>query len=264
MTAVYQHANEVTVILAYSDDDGNAVTPVSVAYRVLDAVNAEIVASTAVSFTAGDLQASVVVSKLANTLTNSVRDMRTVEVTITTDAGNLIKTESYIVQRGARLQVSENTAQTYEEAVLNGLDMPQAIGWAAKDKIAREAALIEAYHRLDKLNYKVRGVNEGDMSRLKTADVTYIDSLLGLTAEELADLDTNFLIALKKAQVIEADTILNGDVIDNHRRSGLMSQTVGESSQMFRPGKPLIMPVSARTLRYLTGYVDHTIALGRG
>jgi hypothetical protein len=93
----------------------------------------------------------------------------------------------------------------------------------------------------------------------------YLITNIGLlTAAEIEALPALFLQALRMAQIAESDSILGGDPVGELRREGLMSKTVGESSQMYRPGKPLVMPVSDRAMRYLAGYVRRSLVVGRG
>lgn len=63
--------------------------------------------------------------------------------------------------------------------------------------------------------------------------------------------------------MIEANARLGGTDVSDLRREGLMSATVGEVSQMFRPSKPLVLPISHRALQVLAGYITWSVRASR-
>jgi hypothetical protein len=151
-----------------------------------------------------------------------------------------------------------NSFQTYPEAIQLSREIPGLVAWGAKTDIERSAALVEAYERLIRLGYRIPRPEVDTMDR--------IDSGLALdlsprhweimTIGDFDGLPARFTRALRKAQIAEAEDILGGDVIAGRRKAGLLSESVGESSMMFRTGKPLNLGISGAALAYLTGYIN--------
>ena len=87
--------------------------------------------------------------------------------------------------------------------------------------------------------------------------------LKDLTSEEWGYLPTHFKDSLKQAQLIEACVILGGDPIGDRRDQGLLSKTVGESSEMFRAGMPTKHAISPTAMAELRGYIDRSVRISR-
>ena len=116
------------------------------------------------------------------------------------------------------------------------------------------SAMTEAHFRLGQFAYRM----EDD----RGLDIV-VENIRSLTINDLLLLPSAFLIALRKAQISEADIVMGGGSVHRKREDGLMSDTVGESKIMFRPGKPVVLPVDRRTLSYLSGYIYHGLSLTR-
>jgi hypothetical protein len=87
--------------------------------------------------------------------------------------------------------------------------------------------------------------------------------LRNLTPAQLAKLYVPMLDGLKKAQLVEADEILNGDPSIKARQRGLISETVGESSQFYRQGMPLDLPIAPAAMKYLQRWVRFGARIAR-
>lgn len=143
------------------------------------------------------------------------------------------------IQVGRNSIVSEDAADLYA----TGLS-----GWADASADARRRALIEAYFRIGKLHPR--------------PDVTY--EPLDFTQPLPAGLPPHFLAAARYAQLLEADTILGGEPERDRQKLGMLSESTGESSVMFRPTGYLKFPVSPRTMQALRGYFSLSLGVGRG
>lgn len=259
----YYSGFDTAITIDLVDDDGNQYIANSAQYRVLDESEVEIVPPGAA--TLQDAGASVLVSvpALSNTLAPGVfRGLRRIELMVNTGEGTVLQSESYMIVANEQLIVGVNSYQAYSEAQLNSMDIPNLAAWGDATQKERIAALVESHTRLGRLQYSISSLADAQ-DRLTPAAVTNISNMAELTAAELSALPGSFMLALKKAQIIEADTALGGDPIDEQRRGGLMSTSIGEVSQMYRPGAPLVLAVSARALRYLTGYVKFGMKIGR-
>lgn len=265
----FRNASQITLNLELKDSQGNAVEPTAVSYRVLDQDDNEITAETVVgTFTAGDTKVDITTSPAENTLdVSEVRGMRVVQLLMTVAPGAVVTNSyEYFVETDSILEVDFNSYQTYNAALLRVLDMPELEAWEVADKRQRMSALIEAYHRLGRLTYEI---DDGDdqsidyQAKLIFNNEFITDLNNDYTIDELTAIDSVFVESLQKAQIMEAAVILGNDPIEDQRRDGLMSASVGESSNFFRPGKPLELAVSKPALRYLTGYIRYKRTIGR-
>jgi len=253
----------VSVTLRFEDFNGDPVTPTGLSYHVEDENGSVVRAAETISVDPTATEVAVVIPAAINFLpAGTVSGARTVILSITTTEGVHEVSEIYTLRRPQRLSVLENSFITYAKAVVVADDMPRLDSWNLASAPERQQALIEAFTRLTRLGYHVKypeGV-EG-MSYLNDRilfDRTRISPQMWseMTTEWFGGLPKPFLEALAKAQVAEANELLSGDVVGAKRRLGLMSESIGESSMMFRPGKPLDLGVSRAALDYLTGYVD--------
>lgn len=239
---IYSDGSIVSITLPYVDENGTELTVTAATYRVLDQDDVELVAETAL---AGLDVADIVIPAIHNTLSGGIRTIRTIELTMVTDAGTFTTGTRYVVESTQVLIVGGTSFQTYNESVLSGMDIFGLDNWSQASDRDRKKALIEAYYSIVAMTFTI-----GDISLYDEANILALESEL--------------LIALRKAQVAEANSVLGGNSIEDKRRIGLMSETIGESSNMFRPGKPLILPVSNAAMTYLSKYVSWSVKVNRG
>lgn len=189
----------------------------------------------------------------------SVRQLRTVEFRLRLKTGNtILRRVIYGVEPPEVLIAGVNSFQSYSEAVLVAFSIPNLPGWDAADEQQRQAALVEARHRITRLHFR-------DASRGQS--YLNVEVLVGdisrLAPREFKNLSVRLRAALCKAQVAEADALLGGDPESQRRTSGLIHETVGESSQTWRPSKPLDLPVGRKALGYLSGFISLSKQIGR-
>lgn len=258
----YLSGGSVSVTIDLTDDDGQDYEATSVFYRVFDEADVDVIApSFAPGFVGGSTSVTITVGEADNTLAvGTLKGIRTIELIITNTNGTFNKLVTYAIATSTQLTKGVNSYQTLSEALLSSLDIPNLIAWESATEKERISALIEAHGRLGKLRYSIKSLVD---SQNHLSMSNEINNMAQLSADELAGLPVEFLTALRKAQIAEADTALGGDPIDEQRRGGLMATSIGEVSQMYRPGAPLVMAVSARALRYLTGYVKFGVGIGR-
>jgi hypothetical protein len=91
----------------------------------------------------------------------------------------------------------------------------------------------------------------------------YITDIKLLDRAQLEQLEPTFLKALRYAQVTEADSLMGGDPVNQLRRDGLISQTVGESSSYFGQKQPIDLSVSKKALGRLRGYITYSVPIAR-
>lgn len=161
-----------------------------------------------------------------------------------------------------------NSFQTYTDCLATAEDVKTDLeAWQDADMDARVAAMARAYNFLSRLNYEI--YYDYDDIYFKTRAswglpyMATVGRLYNYSSDQFLALDPDFIRSIRKAQIVEADVHLSGDTAESKRHSGVLSETVGESSTMFRAGKPLSLMVSAKAMKYLSGYLKSTVRLTR-
>lgn len=262
----YAPNTAVTVTAQLVGDDGNPLVPTSLQWRVLDESDTELQAWASVTLPDPTAPVvSVTVSDALNTLgAGVVRGIRRIEFKVVTATSTVVIDQSYLLQASSALVFGVNTFLTHSQALLLSMDFAPSylVGWRnALTKEDQEQALIQAHSRLVRLRYHMEFTD--DQSRI-IYHPWGRSSFIDLTPAQVADLEANMLKALKRAQLIEAAHVLTEDGVNAARKDGLMSMTVGESSQFFVPSKPLDLGVCRDAYAEIARYVDRTIRLGRG
>lgn len=189
----------------------------------------------------------------------NVRELRTVEFRLTLASGNVIVRKSvYALEPVDVLITGLNSFQSYPEAELVALTVPNLPGWQQADAQARIAALVEARLRILRLQFRDASRGQSYLN-----EEALIGDLSHLAPREFKSLSVRLRTALCRAQVAEADALLGGDPETERRNSGLVHETVGESTQSWRKSKPLELPVSKKALSYLAGFISMSRKMGR-
>lgn len=252
MGAAYLAGTPVNPTIALVDSDGATIAATGVEYRVIDQNEVEIVARVAASFTVGDESVTLAIPDTANALTpGNTRELRLIELYVETDAGTIKIEDFYFIEADEVLVEGVNSFQTYGNAVMVASDIPRLTGWNGATKRDRIAGLIRARQNMGALRF--RYVFDEDQNVVETS--VGVTDLTLATPAQWAALPADFKAAVRRAQVIEADFVLGGDEVGDIRRSGLMSMTVGEAKQFFRPGKPLDTPVCKAAMRELSKWL---------
>ncbi len=287
----------VSIQAQLKDYSGNPLSAQSVSYRVVDMHETELVPMTAVTpFVPGSNSVVLTTSALVNTIAvvpadslisnlnvgeYNTRESRTIEIYCLDSAGNtFLNKVSYGLESSDPLRVAINTFQLLPSAELSSIDIYNTPGWDAASNTDKVAALIEAWNKIcqlnfwllnsntnwgqDNMNYVPDGVYQSPYVSNGNQMFIFNGNLALLTPTQYGNLPYRFRDCLSTAQVAEADYILGGDPIDNLRVAGVVVDTVGQSKQMFRQGKALDLPVSKRTLKYLSPFVTFAKRIGRG
>lgn len=227
-------AGDGAVLLPWADVQLNAIEPHKVSVTVPASVN---------QLSAQDEESIIAFG---------VRELRAVEVMATLADGN--KTAiivSYAIEPIEVLVFGVNSFCSLRQAQLIALDIPNTSGWSNATQSEQIAAMIEAKERISRLQFVV--TNRGQEYLVESASIPDITLL---TPTQLGALPLRLLTALSKAQVAEANSILGIDPIDEKRRSGLVSEKIGESSESYRQSKAIELPVSKEAMRYLGAFVS--------
>lgn len=287
---VFLAGTPVSLVVSLQDRSGNAIEASAVEYRIIKQGGEEVFPRAVLDSFAGDEEVTIEIPAHLNDLASvdhstmthrhvdsvSVREVRTVELYLTVGGNTVLMTKSYVLEPAESLVPGLNSFQTLPEAEMMALDVPGLHGWAGATEREKMAALVDARARIIQLRFNLlnSNINWGQDNLNFVPEGTYPTPYAGvfmfngnlglLTPAHYGRLPPRFKSALCKAQVVEADVLLGGDPTDDRRKDGLMLESIGEVKQMFRPGKPLDLPISKRALRYLSPFVSFSKRIGRG
>lgn len=252
-----QYLAGTTVILpiAFEDESGNALQVSEASYRIVDQEYREIVASTQFDPTLTSLSIAAEYNSIelidpstitANTMDSlSVDQMRTVEFDITLADGNTIAySVSYLLYPRERLIVGLNSFQNSQQAKLTAYSIPDVETFVQATDAQRIAALVEAKVRISRLSLTAEpnGMEVIDFGEL--------------TPNDYNTLPERLKAALRKAQVAEANVILGGgNIVEQMRQMGLLSQTIGETHETYRQTAMPEMGISKTAYKYLSAFM---------
>lgn len=258
---VYRQGTSVNVTVPFLDDLGNPLTVTAATYRVVDESETELVAETPLTINGGETEIDVSVDASLNALGDERRSIRTVIVYATTNAGVHVLSESYVIEGDTTLVLMDNSFLTLPHAMMIASGMIDVERFQGATQRQKASALHEAFLNIIRLRFEVD--YENDQERIVDKPMSDPGDISQMTHEDFLKLPARMVEAIFRAQVVEADFILGGDPIEERRRQGLMSETIGESSNMFRPGKPMNLSVSNRAMKYLAPYIKYSQHLGR-
>lgn len=253
----------VEVEVAFNDLNGQPITPTSVSAVLFDGEDNEIENFGSIPFDPAAGSVTVVVPRIYNELdSDETRAVRVLRVSIGTVGGEIIRSLPYALEAEQRLEIIVNTFQTYETAQVAMKDMVNMSGWTAANDDQRRAALVEAFRRITMmpLKYGVRDTHD----KLNFREEHYItrEDWIGMSAEDFKKLPDHFRQALRRAQLIEANELLQGDAVARKRRAGIVSETIGESSMTIRADR-VDYGLNPQTMAALAGYIHFNMRITR-
>lgn len=279
---IYLAGTNVTLAIPLVDTGGKEISPISVSYRLLDQYGAELSPQALLSeYVPGAKDARVSVPASLNALPadGASRDIRSIELTCTTDCFTTVISKDYIIELSDPLVIGVNSFQGYAQSQLTALEIPKIAGWALSSQDDRVAALIEARVKIVRLNFSFLNSNvnfgqdqlnfvpEGEyQSRYAMANGMFIfnGNLDLLSAQQYKVLPERFKKALRKAQVAEADHILkDGNDTISRRIEGLIEDKIGETRQRYRATAPINSSVCPRAMGYISNFIVSAVKISR-
>lgn len=252
MISVYPANRSKTFLVDYDDDAKNIVTPTSASYAVYDEDDNEIVASTSLDLTGNPRGAQITLSVADNAVASNIgRAFRRLVLTYTVSNGNTFeREENFVLENSGLIQVGQNSFATYGSLILTSQDVSNIGAFHDATISDQRAALINAWYNIGDVPLKNLGLDQDYGSRQLT------ESLIG-------ELSAPILTKLKRAQIIEADFILGGNPVEDRRRTGMISDSSGESTQFFRTSRPVELPICKAAANALRGLVKWGMKVSR-
>jgi hypothetical protein len=251
--------------------DGSVITATASTWTLKDARGASVTTGSAVGFVANDAEAEISISAIHITTDVSRRGME-LAVTFVTGSGPVTTSDYFFILSESLLTVAENSFQTYLEALSLRSSFGQNFsGWDNADEETRVSALEQSYARLAPLTYQVRERAAGASSSyagfglgFSSDDQIYSVALQGISLVDFDALPAKFINALRRAQLVEADSILDGESIFSKISSGIKSERIGESDISFAQSAPLQLGMSKAAYAEISRYLVFRVRIARG
>ncbi len=276
MMKLYPENFDVSIDVLFTDLNGVPIAVSGVTAALYDGDDQLIFDFGAIVFDPADTKVTITVPASDNVLrAGELSAARILRVALQADAGIYRQSVGYIIEAESRLEILNNTFITFEAAEVLARDMPGLKAWNSATDDAKRAALINAYARLSRIQFRYRKPRrESEIATLvrpyawqrryhEDLDVVIRpgDWAKHTPAEFLA-MPADFRKALRVAQLTEANEILTDSPYEARHRAGVISETVGESSVMLR-GDRFDLGVANDTLRALAGFVYYDVRITR-
>lgn len=258
---------DVKVVIPLADPAGNPIAPTGLSYQIEDESGQTVVAPTEIDIVGSPTEVEVFVPAESNQLSpGAIAAMRRITLTVNMSPGAFIITEHYLLRDRVRLVVPTGSFQTLEQAMLVAATEVPAPAFSAAGEFTKVMALQEAYRRLTRFGYRMSRPEDIDYMRYDAKIATgFIRPIVwqSMELDLFMDLPAPFRQALCRAQVAEANDNLTENPARDRMNAGLLSETIGESSMMFRSIKPMDLGVSRTALRHLAGYIEKRFSIAR-
>lgn len=197
----------------------------------------------------------VKIDKSFNTLgENEQLGYRRLVLNIETKTGTAIQFIEYLLVGLVELTPMVNSYQTYGEAQLTAAKISGLQDWQEVPTEDKVSALITAFNKIGKLNFVIPSDDGCGIE---------IPNLNKLSIEEFKALNPAFVEAIKRAQVVEANSVSGYNAAEEMKRGNILSYTIGETSQMFKTGNTYVSTLSSDAMDILDGYIVRKIRIAR-
>ncbi|EMA2752289.1 hypothetical protein U2H75_003023 [Escherichia coli] len=251
----------------------------SAAYTVKDGSGNLLVSGVEIDISSGQMSIPVVVPFEHNLLYDKERDLR--YVTVKAVASGLVHEEQkmYVLLKSFELAVPSQSFATISEAQMQAIDMLNGDTLLVDGEGMMRKRLLEATRRIKSLPFSLQRIFRVDSDKERaqlnifssndlpfSGGNSYERDLLDwgrITSEQFESFPDHFKEALKLSVISEACEIASGNEVASARDDGLLSESIGETTNMYRTGKSATAQVSRNTWRLLTEYINNRIVIRR-
>lgn len=250
-------------------DDGTVIVPSSATVEVFDADQVLAGEDIVVPVVGNETVLHVTIPASYN-----VSDELTARVAVATIVGTIngqstatIASEAYAILPGFQpVRVPEESAMSVAGAEVIATEIKDAVTevWGDLSFEEKDRALRDAWSKISRMLLKpFRNQEERNAAGVTTRMQEGRFYVSELSHEEWVSLPKHFLKALRRAQFVEACVLSGGDPEWDRRKAGLISKTVGESSEMFNTKAIAEKRISERARLDLSGYISKRVKLSR-
>lgn len=176
-------------------------------------------------------------------------DYRRIMLNIERPSGTSLDMVEYYLVGEVKLVPMKNSYQTFGEAQILAASISNLQDWSLVPLEDKISALTTAFRKIGKFDFFV--------------DDKEICDLNSLTVEEFNALNPDFIDCIKRAQIVEANSVSGYNSAEDMKRNNILSYTIGETSQMFKTGNTYVSYLSSDTMDILEGYIYRKIRIAR-
>ena len=270
----YRSGEAVSLSFAFNVLDIESAT-----YTVRDGAGSIIVDNEPLAITEGQMSIPVVVSAEHNLLADKERDLRYVLVKAVASGLTHEERKMYVLLNSFELSIPGQSFATVADAQMQAIDMLNGDTLLADGDGLMRKRLIEATRRVKTLPFSIRKVLRIDFDRYDRpqnmlnvydvpwgADGAYRHDLIDwekMTQDKFDEFPDYFKQTLMLAVVNEACEIANGNDVAAAREDGILSESIGETTNMYRTGKAANLHVARSTWRLLVSYINNRMIVRR-
>ena len=255
----------VNVVVPFQNEAGAAIIPTAITARLFDGNSDLLMDLGAVSFNPAQSSTTVVVLGALNMISgDEAREARRLEVSITHAAGVTKKHLTYGVEYERSLTIMVNSFQTHETALVRASELVNLTRLTAATEERQKAALAEAFAIITGFNmvYEIR--SDESPYRVISEHVLDADGWAAVTADVFkTQLPSAFKRALTRAQLFQADELLQGSAVLDKRRQGIVTETIAESSTTFSSAYSGMTVLGERARHELAAYMRSSYKIAR-
>lgn len=193
--------------------------------------------------------------------TTEVKSVFRANYTFTSALGSQVVNVRYIVEKQDTLIHMTNTFQTLSEAYLVASDMTDLDIWLSASEDYQVNSLKTAYDKIARMSFRFERDSKEYLDHNRSYG--YIHDMTDAEPSDWASFPADFKLAIRKAQVIEANQVLQGSEVEDKRRSGIISETIGESKMFFNSRIPVRLPISRAAMNVLSKFIYKSNKIGR-
>lgn len=193
--------------------------------------------------------------------TTEVKSVFRANYTFTSALGTKVVNVRYIVEKEDTLIHMENTFQTLSEAHLIASDLTDLDMWLTASEDYQVNSLKMAYDKISRLAFRFERDSKEYLDHNRSYG--YIHDMSDAEPSDWESFPKDFKLAIRKAQVLEANQILQGSEVEDKRRDGIISETIGESKMFFNSRIPIRLPVCRAAMNVLSKFIYKSNKIGR-
>lgn len=248
---IFVAGRSLGIEIEFLDSLDDYIVPTSAAFTLTDDTGAVLDSGDITNITSSTHVLSI---DAAHNNISTPQGFRQITVVYVDDQGNTRDIEkAYILESVNSLQPGVNSFKSAGQMIVAATNLAGVKSITSGELSDVRLALRQAYKNISRLNVRIR-----------KKDNVLVSSTAELTATDLAELSPARLQRLVDAQLLEANFLIGGNPMEQRRRDGVMSESIGEVSQFFRTSKPLTLPVCREAAQMLEGLiVTQSVGLGR-
>lgn len=257
----------------------NVLDAVSASYSLKDGRGNLVADDVPVEFEAGQMAITVVVPAEQNTLVDRERDLRRLILKVNDGSIKHLTDQMYVLMADFELSVPAMSFSTIADAQMQAIDMLNGDSLLSDGESLMRKRLIEATRRIKTMPFSLRrifGIGFDGYDRpqnrlnVSTASLCSDSHITGdlvdweeVDEQQFAAFPDDFKKALMLASIGEASEIANGNDVASAREDGILSESIGETTNMYRTGKSAPKTVARSTWRLLSKYTNNRIIVRR-